>query len=73
MRPKKFVSEKYNHTFIYLCTLVIRVGQAAFWEDLDIDALAIAHGLWEQSHASKSMQGPSVTTINDRNVTLSHG
>jgi hypothetical protein len=39
-------------------------NEAAWWEDLDINALEIAKGLWEQSSASASTQGPSVTTSN---------
>jgi DNA recombination protein Rad52 len=43
-------------------------NEAAWWEDLDINALEIAKGLWEQSRTSKSsMQEP----VNDLNVTVS--
>ena len=45
-------------------------NEAAFWEDLDINALEIAKGLWEQSRTSKSsMQEP----VNELNVTVSNG
>jgi hypothetical protein len=41
-------------------------NEAAWWEDLDINALEIAKGLWEQNHASKE-------PTNDFTVTLSNG
>jgi hypothetical protein len=42
-----------------------RRDKAPWWQDLDINALAIAKGLWEQSHTSKSsMQEP----VNDLDV-----
>jgi len=45
-------------------------NEAAWWEDLDINALEIAKGLWEQSHPNKSsMQEP----VNELNVTVSNG
>jgi hypothetical protein len=47
--------------------------EAAWWEDLDINALEIAKGLWEESHASKFIQEPNATTINDLPVTRSNG
>jgi len=44
-------------------------NEAAWWEDLDIDALEIAKGLWEQSHPNESsMQEP----VNELNVTVSN-
>ena len=37
-------------------------NEAAWWEDLDINALEIAKGLWEQSHASNEvMHGSNFT------------
>jgi Rad52/22 family double-strand break repair protein len=45
-------------------------NEAAWWEDLDINALEIAKGLWEQSHPSESsMQEP----VCELNVTASNG
>jgi hypothetical protein len=45
-------------------------NEAAWWEDLVINALEIAKGLWEQSRTSKSStQEP----VNDLNVTVSNG
>ena len=44
-------------------------NEAAWWEDLDINALEIAKGLWEESHKSKSMHEP----IHELTATLSNG
>jgi hypothetical protein len=45
-------------------------NEAAWWEDLDINALEIAKALWEQSRTNKSsMQEP----VNELNVTVSNG
>jgi DNA recombination protein Rad52 len=45
-------------------------NEAAWWEDLDINALEIAKGLWEQSRTSKSSRQEPV---NELNVTVSNG
>ena len=33
-------------------------NEAAWWEDLHINALEIARGLWEQSHSASTMRDP---------------
>jgi hypothetical protein len=45
-------------------------NEAAWWEDLDINALEIAKGLWEQSRTSKSSRQEPV---NELNVSVSNG
>jgi Rad52/22 family double-strand break repair protein len=45
-------------------------NEAAWWEDLTINALEIAKGLWEQSRTSKSSMQE---TVNELTVTVSNG
>ena len=34
-------------------------NEVAWWDDLDINALEIAKGLWEESHGRKNFINPS--------------